>query len=71
MTVTFRCGHRQTVPETAQAAPRCQVCGETVVSRVEARHPQFLGHCRGPFAVFQALDAGPVDLRPVKEQTHG
>lgn len=69
MTIAFRCGHTTTKPDTIVAPPRCESCGETVVSRVTVRPPSFTGLCRGPFARFQALDAVPVDLRPPRENS--
>ncbi len=69
MTITFRCNHVMSLPDTASAAPRCGVCGETVVSRVAVRPPVFTGHCRGPHATFAPLDPIPVTLR--KEPEHG
>ena len=71
MTVSFRCGHSMSLPDTVAAAPRCGICGETVVSRVTVRPPTFTGHCRGPHATYHPLEPIPVDLRPVKEKTHG
>ena len=71
MTVSFRCGHAMSLPDTATAAPRCGICGETVVSRVTVRPPSFTGHCKGPYATFAPLEAIPVDLKPAKEHSHG
>jgi hypothetical protein len=70
MTISFRCGHALTVPDETQAAPRCLICGETVVSRVTVRPPSFAGYCKGPHARFEPLPAAVVDLRE-KEQTDG
>lgn len=69
MTVRFRCGHALELPDTYAAAPRCATCGETVVSRVQARPPRFLGTVRGPCATYEDLGAVPVRL--TKETQHG
>ncbi len=61
MVVTFRCGHRAEYPDTREAAPRCAVCGDTVVSRVKVRAPVFRGVARGPCCE-------PVDLEPIAVQ---
>lgn len=62
MTVTFRCGHARTLPDTYGAAPRCERCGEDVVARVQVRPPRFVGTVRGPYAEYQELVAVPVRL---------
>ena len=69
MVVRFRCGHEQTIPDTAQAAPRCGLCGDDVVSRVIVRPPQFTGTVRGPYARYADLGAIPVRLS--KESSDG
>ena len=49
MTVTFACGHTQTVPdEGGGSRPICQQCGETRIMRVTAPPPTFQGLCTGP-----------------------
>jgi hypothetical protein len=70
MTVTFRCGHATTLPDTYAAAPSCPTCREMVVSRVTVRPPSFTGTVRGPFASYQDLGPLAVDLK-VKESDHG
>ena len=57
------------VPDTAQAAPRCGLCGDDVVSRVIVRPPQFTGTVRGPYARYADLGAIPVRLS--KESSDG
>ena len=71
MTISFRCGHAMSVPDSISAAPRCGICGETVVARVVTRPPCFRGVARGPHAVYEPLPALPVDLTVPKEHTHG
>lgn len=56
MTVTFRCGHRQTHLKAAAAAPVCATCGERVVARVSGAAPTFRGACRGPYAVPEGVE---------------
>jgi hypothetical protein len=68
MTITFRCGHVMSAPDALAAAPRCGICGETVVSRVAVRPPSFVGRVRGPYAKYEDLGALPVSLRAPKEQ---
>lgn len=65
MVITFRCGHAQALPDTYQATPRCDRCGEDVVSRVQVRPPRFVGTVRGPCAEYQEL--GPLPVRLSKE----
>jgi hypothetical protein len=55
------------VPDALAAAPRCGICGETVVSRVAVRPPSFVGRVHGPYAKYEDLGPLAVDLR-VKEQ---
>lgn len=67
MTVHFRCGHAQTLPDAYRATPRCDQCGDDVVSRVQVRAPRFIGTVRGPCAEYQEL--GPLPVRLTKETT--
>lgn len=64
MKIRFACGHEQAVSETAEAAPLCYECGESRVTRVQARPPRFTGACSGPYAVTQAVEPGIVNLAP-------
>jgi hypothetical protein len=70
VTITFRCGHSVTLPDTYAATPSCPTCREMVVSRVNVRPPSFTGTVRGPFASYQDLGPLAVDLTS-KESDHG
>lgn len=69
MTITFRCGHAMSLPDSYTATPRCGICGDDVVSRVLVRPPAFHGTVRGPCADYQEL--GPLPVRLSKESTNG
>lgn len=64
MQVTFRCGHKGTVSETAAAAPICPTCGETQVTHVVARAPRFTGACSGPYAETRHVESAIVNVAP-------
>ena len=61
ITVGFACGHSAQVKETAASAPVCP-CGETQVTRTQARAPRFVGTCTGPYAETKALEPGVVNV---------
>jgi len=63
MTVTFACGHRAEIAETASLPPQCG-CGETRVQAVRARAPRFVGACTGPYSEFANLADVTVNLAP-------
>jgi hypothetical protein len=63
MTVTFRCGHKVTVPAAVEAPPVC-ACGERIVSNVTGATPRFRGACRGPHAEFAQLDPDRTQFSP-------
>lgn len=48
MTLTWKCGHKATVPDDVKEPPRCPACQERIVARVQAPPPRFTGSCRGP-----------------------
>jgi hypothetical protein len=51
MTLTFACGHQVERAAEQDAAPRCAICQEHRVTRVDAPAPRFRGLCSGPVAV--------------------
>ena len=61
ITVRFACGHSGQVKETAASHPVCY-CGETQVTRTQARAPRFVGTCTGPYAETKALEPGIVNV---------
>lgn len=61
MTATFACGHTQAMTGE-ETQPRCHVCGEQRIARVQAPAPMFRGHARGPCAQFEALPPKAVSL---------
>lgn len=63
MTVTFACGHKAEIPETASLPPQCG-CGEKRVQAVKARAPRFVGACSGPHTEFRNLADVTVNLAP-------
>lgn len=48
ITVRFACGHEQSVPDSTEATPQCQTCGEHRIQRTTAPPPRFRGMCAGP-----------------------
>jgi hypothetical protein len=71
--VTFRCGHRQTVPLSQTGTICCAVCGTGQVARVKAPPPTFTGHVLGPRARTKDLGPAVVDLTtegPLKLKPH-
>lgn len=48
MTIHFACGHRAEMSAEASEPPRCGVCQESRIQRVEAPAPRFRGACSGP-----------------------
>lgn len=48
MTVTWKCGHKGTVPAAVDQAPQCPTCGERIITRVANATPRFTGACTGP-----------------------
>lgn len=63
--VRMACGHPSLNLDPAKdAAPRCPVCGDDRVARVQAMAPKFRGIVRGPSASYQALDGVPIAAAP-------
>ena len=69
MTVTFACGHRQVFGD-ANVVPRCVICNETHISRVEAPPARFRGVCHGPSATYEALPAQAIVLQESVDDDH-
>lgn len=64
ITLTFRCGHRMQVDPVRVHRPSCPQCGETIVARVQAPVPTFVGTVTGPFAQTKHMEPAHVDLAP-------
>lgn len=64
ITLTMKCGHRMQVDPDRVHRPSCPQCGETVVARVQAPAPTFVGTVTGPLSETKYMEPAHVDLAP-------
>lgn len=62
--IRFRCGHTLRVDPDRVQRPSCLECGETMVARVQAPPPRFVGTVTGPLAETKHMEPAHVDLAP-------
>lgn len=64
ITIQFACGHEGRLSDAMMTTPICH-CGERQIAVVRpSRPPRFVGTVTGPYAEYQALDPGIVNVAP-------